>query len=61
VYLEKKAMPNRHFRTCMIVRCGHKCEKTFDRCMQCIRERIEHTGIQSDEKMTVVQAWGYEV
>ncbi len=54
-------MVNRHFRMCMVVRCGHKCEKTFDRCKQCIMDRIEHTGIQSDEKMIVVQAWGYEV
>jgi len=45
----------------MIISCGHKCQKSLNECLQCLRNQIENRGVHNDERIRVRNAWGYEV
>jgi len=45
----------------MIISCEHRCQKPLDECMKCLRNQIENRGVHKDERMRVLNTWGYEV
>jgi len=45
----------------MVISCDHKCQKSVDECLRCLRTQVESKGVHDDDRMRVIQAWGHEV